>query len=120
MALWQKGKSGNPSGRPKSAAGLRQELLDRYGDSAELLLDRLDKLSKSKTERTALEACKILLSYHAGLPAQAFEVSGQIEHGRFEAMAPDALSRLTDAQLDALAALNGLTVPVLTGDADPA
>ena len=108
MALFKPGRSGNPSGRPKSAAGLRAELVGRYGDSAEILLDRLDKLSKSKTERTALEAVKILLSYHAGNPAQSFALSGQIEHTAYQEIRPDMLSRLTDAQLDALAALNDL------------
>lgn len=108
MPRFQPGQSGNPSGRPKSAAGLRELLLDQYGDNAEVLVQRLEKVSTGRNPRLALEATRLLLSYHAGTPQQSFELTGRFEHQAFEVLRPDALSRLSAAQLDALAELNGL------------
>lgn len=73
---FKKGESGNPGGRPKAAAGLREELERRYGNDAEKLLDQLDRLMKSKNERTQLDAVKLALAYHAGNPTQRLEHSG--------------------------------------------
>lgn len=70
-----KGKSGNPSGRPKSVAGLRKELDKRYGTSAKKLLDEVDTLRQSPNEKIRLDALKLLLAYHCGQPTQ------RIEHG---------------------------------------
>jgi hypothetical protein len=114
------GVSGNPGGRPKSAAGLRELLEDKYGDDASVLVGRLEKISTGRTPRLALEATKLLLSYHCGTPAQAIDVSGVLQHGRFEAITADAMSRLTTAQLDALAQLNGTESPGAADDVDPA
>ena len=106
MARFEKGKSGNPSGRPRSAVGLRELLEDRYGSNAAVLVGRLEKLSVGRTPRLALEATKLLLSYHCGMPGQALAVSGVLQHGRYEIIRPDLLSRLTDTQLEVLRQLN--------------
>ena len=76
MARFEKGKSGNPGGRPKGAAGLREELEKRYGSDAKSLLDRLDRLMYSPNERTQLDAVRLALAYHAGQPTQRLEHSG--------------------------------------------
>lgn len=73
---FKKGESGNPGGRPKAAAGLRDELERRYGNDGKKLLDQLDRLMKSKNERTQLDAVKLALAYHAGQPTQRLEHSG--------------------------------------------
>lgn len=73
---FKKGESGNPGGRPKAAAGLRDELERRYGNDGKKLLDQLDRLMKSKNERTRLDAVKLALAYHAGQPTQRLEHSG--------------------------------------------
>ena len=72
---FKKGESGNPGGRPKAAAGLREELEKRYGADGKVLLDELDKLRKSKNEKIRLDALKLALAYHCGQPTQ------RIEHG---------------------------------------
>lgn len=86
MARFEKGKSGNPSGRPKAAAGLRDQLEKRYGNDAKLLLDDLDKLRKSKNEKIRLDALKLLLAYHAGQPTQ------RLEHGGDGVIVPSAVT----------------------------
>ena len=76
---FKKGESGNPGGRPKAAAGLRIELDRRYGDSAKVLLDELDKLRKSENEKIRLDALKLALAYHCGQPPQRLEHSGELQ-----------------------------------------
>lgn len=73
---WKRGESGNPSGRPKAAAGLRDELEKRYGADGKVLLDELDALRASPNEKIRLDALKLLLAYHAGQPTQRLEHSG--------------------------------------------
>jgi hypothetical protein len=72
---FKKGESGNPGGRPKAASGLRSELERRYGNDAKKLLDQLDRLMKSKNERTQLDAVKLALAYHVGQPTQRIETT---------------------------------------------
>ena len=50
---FQPGRSGNPSGRPKSAAGLRQYLEEKYGSDAGVLVERLEGLATSRNPRVA-------------------------------------------------------------------
>lgn len=75
---WKRGESGNPSGRPKAAAGLRIELDKRYGEDAKVLLDELDALRKSENEKIRLDALKVALAYHCGQPTQRLEHSGDL------------------------------------------
>ena len=79
MAIFKKGESGNPGGRPKAAAGLRAELDRRYGSDGKILLNELDKLRKSKNEKIRLDALKLALAYHCGQPTQRIEHSGDGE-----------------------------------------
>lgn len=73
---WQKGQSGNPSGRPKSIGGLRELLKRKYGQNAEKLVAKLDELSRSQDPRVALAAVKLMMAYQVGAPLQRMEMSG--------------------------------------------
>lgn len=76
---FKKGASGNPGGRPKAAAGLREELDKRYGNNAKVLLDQLDALRKSQNEKIQLDAVRVALAYHCGQPTQRLEHSGELK-----------------------------------------
>lgn len=76
-----KGKSGNPSGRPKEFFDLRERIKDEgVGLAYQALLDAL------QVSGERVPAAKTLLSYFPGLPAQTVRVE-------------DELSKLSDEQL---------------------
>ena len=106
MPRFLPGRSGNPGGRPKSATGLRQHLEQQYGTDGRKLVGRLERLSRSRNHRVALEAVRLLLSYLAGTPQQSYELTGRFEHRAYQELSPDALSRLSEAQLEVLRQLN--------------
>lgn len=68
---WKKGESGNPGGRPKGFAELR-ELARTHGEHC---IERLVTLSNDPDGRIAVAACSILLDRGYGKPMQAVEVS---------------------------------------------
>ena len=103
---FQPGRSGNPSGRPKSAAGLRQYLEEKYGSDAGVLVERMEALATNRNPRVAFEANRLLLSYVAGKPEQHLAVSGQFEHARLVPLTEDALARLTQEELAVLLRLS--------------
>ena len=65
------GVSGNPNGRPKVAAAIR-ELAREHGHAA---IDRLVQLMNSKDEMVSLHAARALLDRGYGRPEQAIAVS---------------------------------------------
>ena len=69
---FEKGKSGNPGGRPKEVAEVR-ELAKKHGPAA---IERLVKLMTSENERTAVAACEAILNRGYGRPAQSVTVAG--------------------------------------------
>ena len=69
---FEKGKSGNPGGRPKETAAVR-ELAKSHGAKA---IERLVELMASENERTAVAACEAILNRGYGRPAQALTLSG--------------------------------------------
>ena len=111
MPRFSPGQSGNPSGRPKSAAGLRALLAQKYGADARALVDRLEAMSAGRNPRYALQATQLLLAYACGKPEQAVALSGQIEHGRWLATPQEVLSRLSGDDLDVLMKVNRLAAP---------
>ena len=70
---FKKGKSGNPGGRPKVTAAVR-ELARDHGAKA---IERLVELMASENERTAVAACEAVLNRGYGRPAQALTLSGE-------------------------------------------
>lgn len=75
--MFTKGKSGNPSGRPKAAKGLRDYLKKQYGEDGRKLAEKLKALSESRNPRVAMAATELLLAYLAGKPVSQHEVSGE-------------------------------------------
>lgn len=73
---WAKGKSGNPTGRPKVDPEVR-ELALRNGPKA---FRKICKLIDSDDERIALAASQYVCDRAWGKAVQAVEVSGDIEH----------------------------------------
>ena len=70
---FEKGKSGNPGGRPKEVAEVR-ELAKNHGPAA---IQRLVTLMSSDNERTAVAACEAILNRGYGRPAQSVTVAGE-------------------------------------------
>jgi hypothetical protein len=64
---WQKGQSGNPGGRPKVAADVKEEAR-KYTNEA---LRRLVHWMRSKDPQASIRAATALLDRGCGKPAQA-------------------------------------------------
>jgi hypothetical protein len=102
MPRFRPGQSGNPTGRPRSAAGLRELLTTQYGSDAAVLVQRLEKLSTGRNPRLALEATRLLMSYCCGKPEQNLDVSGTFQHAQLVPVATDRLARMTNEELAVL------------------
>ena len=70
---FEKGKSGNPGGRPKEVAEVR-ELAKKHGPEA---IAKLVELMGSENERTAVAACEAILNRGYGRPAQSVTLGGE-------------------------------------------
>lgn len=68
-SAWGPGQSGNPGGRPKVAAEVR-DLAREHGSRA---IDRLVALMKSQNQSVALRAAEAILDRGFGRPMQAIE-----------------------------------------------
>jgi uncharacterized protein DUF5681 len=90
---FRKGQSGNPGGRPKADAQVK-ELARAHTTAA---VGALVKALKAKSERTRVAAAEALLDRGWGKPAQEIQHSGEIGRSR-------ALCDLTDDELAVIAA----------------
>jgi len=70
---WKKGQSGNPGGRPKVAAEVK-ELARQHGVEA---IETLIRLMHSKNEAVAIRAAEALLARRSGNPAQESDVENE-------------------------------------------
>ena len=70
---WKPGQSGNPGGRPKVVAEIR-ELARQHGYDA---IRRLVDLMGSKNENVAVRACEALLDRAYGRPLQGLELNSE-------------------------------------------
>lgn len=68
-----KGKSGNPSGRPKLSPGslTRREAAEMFASLAPRALERLRELLESDDERIAMRAAEIVVERHLGKVSEA-------------------------------------------------
>jgi hypothetical protein len=66
---WQKGQSGNPGGRPKIAANIREEARKHTKEA----LNRLVHWMRSDDPQASIRAANAILDRGCGKPAQAVE-----------------------------------------------
>lgn len=78
-SAWKRGQSGNPGGRPKVVAEIR-ELARQHGYEA---IRRLVALMHSKNESVAVRACEALLDRGYGRTVQGVELSAGAMSARF-------------------------------------
>jgi hypothetical protein len=71
---FQKGRSGNPGGRPKVEGGIR-ELAREHGPDA---IRRLVQLMYSRNERVAVAACGVILDRAYGRAPQALQLDADV------------------------------------------
>lgn len=93
-SAWGPGQSGNPGGRPKIAAEVR-DLAREHGGKA---IERLVALMHSKNESVAVRAAEAILDRDYGRPRQAMELTENIR----PLEPPRDFSKLTDEEWKAL------------------
>lgn len=75
MAVWVKGQSGNPGGRPKEDAEVKA-LARQFGPEA---INRLADLMRGESPKVAVSAAIALLDRGYGKPTQTTEVKAEID-----------------------------------------
>lgn len=90
---WKPGQSGNPGGRPKAHAALRQKCRDLDEEN----IKRLQEIAKNgDTDAASVAAIKLLLAYgHGAPPAKPLDEDDET--------AAESQGALTDEQVRALA-----------------
>jgi hypothetical protein len=93
-SAWRPGESGNPGGRPKVAAEVR-DLAREYGAKA---IERLVALMHSKNESVAVRAVEAILDRAYGRPMQAMELTENNRNSINPQEPPCDFSKLTDEE----------------------
>jgi Family of unknown function (DUF5681) len=75
---FQKGQSGNPTGRPSPARKTLNELLDQHYTTKDRVasIKRLIELQAHTNPDVSIEAIKVLMAYAYGKPIERKELSG--------------------------------------------
>lgn len=108
--LFQKGTSGNPSGRPKDYPGFREAMRDMGEKAVAVLQEILDH----GEEAQRLHAAKFVVEMGWGKAAQAVQLTGS-EGGPVQVESSTNLKGFTDADLDALEGI-AVRVAIARGD----
>jgi hypothetical protein len=118
---FEKGKSGNPSGRPSAARAELADLLDKHYTPAKraATLRRMIAITEADDDARALEAIKLLWAYTFGKPIERRELSGPDGgpvHVTGDALrdAERELSEWRQHQTDALSSLPSVSPIVAT------
>jgi hypothetical protein len=78
LKKWQKGQSGNPSGRPAMPEAIKKKLKDLTPDA----VDTVEQIMKDPKARPAdrLKAAEMILDRVYGKATQPIDMSGEITH----------------------------------------
>lgn len=88
--VWQKGKSGNPGGRPKEVAEV-SALARQYGPEA---VERLAAIMRSDDLKAARGAADSLLDRGYGRPVQSVEQISAVVNLPADALSDEQLERI--------------------------
>lgn len=74
---FEKGKSGNPGGRPKEDAEVKRLAREHTVEAINKLVEHM----RSDNAKASVSACNAILDRGYGKPSQAVDHSGQVTHG---------------------------------------
>lgn len=97
---FEKGRSGNPGGRPKAEGAIR-DIAQQYGPIA---IHKLGALMNSSNPRVAIAACNAILDRAYGKPMQPIETKNDFTPEKFVQAMIEARERVARMRSSILAA----------------